>query len=621
MQDSTAAAPENSARDASVSPRRGEVPAPQLLVYWEPAHQVFARNLLDLLLHRHPVQPWITARPAEFWPDVFVNRPVAWRNIGASALYHVFFVIVVYGITLTWFYEPVKTRSAFEGTKLTYYPVSEYLPEIDTGSQPAKKEQKGEPALAKQKIMSIPTSPDNRHQTIVTPDPTKIASDVPMPNIVAWNNIPAPPEAAMRNEHPKLEMPKLEPTVVPPPADIAASRSRLTALPAPEVIGPAADPHLATRKNLPNIPGPDVVGPAPSLEAVASNPKMPYVPAPSVIGPAVGDGRVPVGSMNIAHADIGADAAKLAVVEQRAVMTIRSGSGSGMGRASGGGAQPTPPPVPTIAGSGNGKQNLGQLIALGLNPVAPNGPITVPRGSRAGEFAAGPEGKAGAPGTPDIQGGSNGAGGSGAGSNGGGHGASSIPAGISVAAGPPTAVPGPVAGPNPAPAPARQPNIFATVPPSRMTDIGRIGRPGNSSNEPAKVEDKIFGSKKIYSMTLNMPSLVSAGGSYIIRFAELGEQRSAGELTAPIAMLKVDPAYPAEIMRERVEGTVTLYAIIHKDGSVGAVRVLRGVDERLDHNAEIALARWQFRPATKNGEAVELETVVQIPFVAKRNSF
>jgi outer membrane biosynthesis protein TonB len=51
------------------------------------------------------------------------------------------------------------------------------------------------------------------------------------------------------------------------------------------------------------------------------------------------------------------------------------------------------------------------------------------------------------------------------------------------------------------------------------------------------------------------------------------------------------------------------------------VRVLHGVDERLDHNARIALARWQFRPATRNGSAVDLEAVVQIPFVAKRPAF
>jgi protein TonB len=121
-------------------------------------------------------------------------------------------------------------------------------------------------------------------------------------------------------------------------------------------------------------------------------------------------------------------------------------------------------------------------------------------------------------------------------------------------------------------------------------------------------------------MTLNMPNLNSFGGSWVIRFAELKEDGDKGELTAPVATQKVDPAYPAELMRENVQGTVTLRAVIRSDGTVGEVSVLRSVDERLDEFARVALSRWHFRPATKNGSAVDLEAVVMIPFRA-RNPF
>ena len=84
---------------------------------------------------------------------------------------------------------------------------------------------------------------------------------------------------------------------------------------------------------------------------------------------------------------------------------------------------------------------------------------------------------------------------------------------------------------------------------------------------------------------------------------------------------KVDPAYPSELMRNGIEGTVVLYAIIHKDGTVGDVRVLRSLQGRLDENARLALTRWKFRPGTKNGEAVDLEAIVQIPFKAARVAF
>jgi TonB family protein len=133
------------------------------------------------------------------------------------------------------------------------------------------------------------------------------------------------------------------------------------------------------------------------------------------------------------------------------------------------------------------------------------------------------------------------------------------------------------------------------------------------------VDHSIFGDRKFYAMTLNMPNLNSAGGSWVIRFAELnGNQtkgnESKGELTAPVATQKVDPAYPLELMRRNVHGTVTLYAVIRNDGSVTDVRVLRGVDDRLDEYARAALAHWRFRPAIKNGNPVDLEAVVLIPF-------
>jgi len=178
---------------------------------------------------------------------------------------------------------------------------------------------------------------------------------------------------------------------------------------------------------------------------------------------------------------------------------------------------------------------------------------------------------------------------------------------------------------NPPPAPASShplPRMLPSLGSMRAADIARhTSRVPNSLDTPASKPDEVFGTKKYYSMTLNMPAVTSAGGSCIIRFAELHEQKAGGALTAPIATRKVDPAYPPEAIRDRVEGTVTLYAVIHKDGTVGQVRVLHGVDAQLDHNAEVALAGWQFRPATKDGSAVDLEAVVQIPFVAKRKQF
>jgi len=135
---------------------------------------------------------------------------------------------------------------------------------------------------------------------------------------------------------------------------------------------------------------------------------------------------------------------------------------------------------------------------------------------------------------------------------------------------------------------------------------------------PSQIEREVFGNKKFYSVTLNMPNLNSRSGSWVIRFAELNNDPTQGDLTAPVVVEKVDPAYPGILMREHITGTVTLYAVIGADGSVGEVRVLRGVDNRLDAAARDALRHCHFRPATKNGLAVALEAVIRIPFEVHR---
>jgi len=134
-------------------------------------------------------------------------------------------------------------------------------------------------------------------------------------------------------------------------------------------------------------------------------------------------------------------------------------------------------------------------------------------------------------------------------------------------------------------------------------------------------ERAIFGNRRFYSVSLNMPNLNSGGGSWVIRFAELkhdtgplGSASAPVDLSQPMATRKVDPAYPLQLMRENVHGTVILYAVIHADGSVGSVRVLRGVDDRLDRYASEAISQWKFDPATKNGSPVDVEATFQIPF-------
>jgi TonB family protein len=268
-------------------------------------------------------------------------------------------------------------------------------------------------------------------------------------------------------------------------------------------------------------------------------------------------------------------------------------------------------------------QGQGQLIALGLNPADVRGPISMPNGNRSGEFHASPGGKPDAPGTPNLTG-------TGTADNGGGNGkGTGAPPGIMVGAPPPGANTSAVAGtPNTgasgakgAPAgnadqEARNRIFAAAMKPSLPSIRDRVTPPAASLPEDPdrSIEQRVFGRRHYYSLIMNMPNLTSASGSWIIRFAELKESNDSSGLTAPVATTKVDPAYPPDVLRDHVEGTVTLYAIIRTDGVVDSIRVLDSLDSRLDQNAVDALSHWRFRPGMKNGQFVAVEAVVQIPF-------
>jgi TonB family protein len=159
---------------------------------------------------------------------------------------------------------------------------------------------------------------------------------------------------------------------------------------------------------------------------------------------------------------------------------------------------------------------------------------------------------------------------------------------------------------------------MASVHPPRVSSAARPMQPADET-KLSPVERTVFGNRKFYAVTLNMPNLNSSGGSWVIRFAELNHDSLAPgapspDLSQPMATHEVDPAYPLQLMRENVAGTVILYAVIHADGSVADVKVLRGVDDRLDRFASEAVAQWKFEPATKNGSPVDVEATFQIPF-------
>ncbi|HEV2989048.1 MAG TPA: TonB family protein [Candidatus Angelobacter sp.] len=560
-------------------------PAPErdltFLIEPEPWLRIFWRNLGDLF-RPAPPKPWLTSQPGEYWADALVNRPVPWAAMRKSSLLHLLAAVSIYGLTIAWFHQPQFVTQSIPRNRIEHYEISEYLPPVKPSHPKSeavrRRPQKADPEFAPQEIVSIDAGHTSIMQTVVNPvTPQLLKQDTPLPNMVVWTSTPSP--APLARNHP-LVFPFAAPQVVPPAQETAKRNLNSLVVPdaQPDAVAPAAQPVTRNLTAL-NLP---------------AQPQAAVPPAPSSVQRNLGD-------INLAFNTPQVEAPKLPMPEQQVSNAQQTGQ-QGQPAAS------VPPSQPITTGTGKAQgQEVGQLLALNAQPIAPNGSITVPEGNRSGEFAAGPTGHTGATARPEIKSGENSVPGGETGSNG-------TPAGIFVSEPPRKVAGGSVV------ASAVPP---ATVPPKPEPRADVPVRNSGDVPTSARIENQVFGGKRYYSMSLNMPNLTSSAGSWIIRFAEMHPlPGAAGEnLSAPVALYKVDPAYPADLMRDKVEGVVVLYAVIHSDGSVGEVRILEGIQDDLDHNARTALQKWHFRPATKNGLPVDLEAVIRVPFKAPRGAF
>ena len=84
------------------------------------------------------------------------------------------------------------------------------------------------------------------------------------------------------------------------------------------------------------------------------------------------------------------------------------------------------------------------------------------------------------------------------------------------------------------------------------------------------------------------------------------------DVIAPVVLSKPLPAYTSEA---RAEGTVLMQAIVRRDGSVDALRVLKGLGYGLDESAvDTIKTKWRFQPGTLNGKPVDVKVDIEVAF-------
>jgi TonB family protein len=81
----------------------------------------------------------------------------------------------------------------------------------------------------------------------------------------------------------------------------------------------------------------------------------------------------------------------------------------------------------------------------------------------------------------------------------------------------------------------------------------------------------------------------------------------------------VKPAYTAEAMRAKIQGTVIVECVVLPDGTVGDVQVVKSLDPTfgLDQEAVKAAKQWRFIPGRRNGQPVAVLITIELTFTLR----
>jgi protein TonB len=93
-----------------------------------------------------------------------------------------------------------------------------------------------------------------------------------------------------------------------------------------------------------------------------------------------------------------------------------------------------------------------------------------------------------------------------------------------------------------------------------------------------------------------------------------GPYRPGGGIEPPRLLREVKAQYTEDARTRGITGGVLLEIVIKSDGSVGDVKVLRGLGFGLDERAASAVRGWRFTPARRLGSPVDVIVEVEVEF-------
>jgi protein TonB len=93
-----------------------------------------------------------------------------------------------------------------------------------------------------------------------------------------------------------------------------------------------------------------------------------------------------------------------------------------------------------------------------------------------------------------------------------------------------------------------------------------------------------------------------------------GPYRPGSGVEPPRLLREVKAQYTEDARTRGITGDVFLEIVIRSDGTVGDVKILRGLGFGLDERAVTAVRNWKFSPARRLGTAVDVIVEVEVEF-------
>jgi len=166
--------------------------------------------------------------------------------------------------------------------------------------------------------------------------------------------------------------------------------------------------------------------------------------------------------------------------------------------------------------------------------------------------------------------------------------------------------------------------------PNKTTNINRLGSPalpggpgyGNGTGGDKGVRGTVASAGFGNGVAIPPPSgkhgAVQSGGFADASAVDNTPKKKAVSGDSPTTMVdildKPHPQYTAEGRTLRLEGDVVLEVVFQADGTVQVSRVVSGLGHGLDEAAQQAARQIKFKPAKRDGQAVDFPARVRIEF-------